>query len=124
MVSSISSSVVFLYFLFFGSHLPGNLIYPSGFLFLVSFPWLYSVLLYVVFPILLSSVITSSILFLLFFVSRKEKGGRVQGVIQRKIADGSSRTARIVFKTFAGVSGLAKTASHNIFPEGEYIHEK
>ena len=37
--------VVFLYSLVFGSHLPGNLIYPSGFLFLVSFPWLYSVVL-------------------------------------------------------------------------------
>ena len=46
-----------------------------------------------------------------------------QGVIQRKIADGSNRTAGKFFKTFVGISGLAKTASHNIFPEGGYIHE-
>ena len=55
---------------------------------------------------------------------RKEKGGRLQGVvIQRKITDGSNCTAGNFFSKFAGVSGLAKTASHNIFPEGEYIHE-
>ena len=27
------------------------------------------------------------------------------------------------FKPLLGFSGLAKTASHNIFPEGEFIHE-
>ena len=46
-----------------------------------------------------------------------------QGVIPRKIADGGNSTAGKKFKTFVGVSGLTKTASHNIFPEGEYIHE-
>ena len=39
----------------------------------------------------------------------------VQGVIQRKIADGGNRK-----KPLWGVSTLAKTASPNIFPQGEF----
>ena len=51
-----------------------------------------------------------------------------QGVIQRKIADGGNRPAvyaadQFLKKPLWGVSRLAKTASSNIFPRGEFFHE-
>ena len=51
-----------------------------------------------------------------------------QGVIQRKIADGGNRpvgcaAGQFLKKPLWGVSRLAKTASPNILPRGEFFHE-
>ena len=45
---------------------------------------------------------------------------RDQGVIQRKLADGGNRTAGNILN-FLSLDWLK--LPHNIFPEGEYIHE-